>query len=268
MSISQHFSRFMNLCGRLPFARVMKNLMLLFFAGSVVSCSTATKEYNAQEIVDAAIATHGSFKNKEVSFSFRDRNYTVIRDSNGYTYLRNWEDDSLGSVMDILVNGRQFIRLINKENVQVEREWADKYSESINSVLYFFQTPFVLNDLGAIKQFAGEFTIKEEPYLAVKVTFKQDGGGKDFEDVFMYWIHAEKKTVDFLAYSFLTDGGGVRFREAINRRDVKGLLIQDYVNHKGAKGTSLEKLPALFEAGQLENLSLIINDNVKVIELK
>ena len=78
----------------------------------------------------------------------------------------------------------------------------------------------------------------------------------------------ENKTIDFMAYSYLTDGGGVRFREAINRREIKGLLIQDYVNHAADKNTTLDKLPKLFEEGKLENLSMIINENVRVTELK
>ena len=82
-----------------------------------------------------------------------------------------------------------------------------------------FQLPFGLNDPAVIKEYLGQKVINQQLYEKVKVTFLQENGGKDFEDVFVYWIHAESKTVDFLAYSYLTDGGGVRFRQAINRRN-------------------------------------------------
>ncbi len=269
MSERKHFHFSKNLLRILSFGTGMRIVIAsLFFATLAFACNQKAKEYDAQTLVDEAIRQHGDFKYKSVSFEFRDKEYSVTRDDSGYTYTRSWTDDSLGTVMDILVNSRQFARRINGEKVPVTEEWVTKYTESVNSVLYFFQLPYVLNDPGAIKKYMGEQKIKGQLYLAVQVTFQQEGGGKDFEDVFMYWIHAENKTVDFLAYSYLTEGGGVRFREAINRREIKGLLIQDYVNHKAPKDTPLEKLPALFESGQLENLSLITNENVRVTLVK
>jgi hypothetical protein len=247
----------------------MKSLFLVLITSLlIVSCEPSTTKPDPAELLDQAITKHGDFKGKSVSFIFREREYSVTRDGDGYTYTRSWQDDSLGTVMDILVNSRHFTRRINGEKVSLEKGMADKYNNSVNSVLYFFQVPFVLNDPGAIKKYVGDFTIKDEPYYCVQVTFSEDGGGKDFEDVFFYWVHKENKTVDFLAYSYLTEGGGVRFREAINRREIKGLLIQDYVNHGADKTTPLEKLPELFDAGKLENLSMIINENVRVTELK
>lgn len=240
----------------------MKYLILLSFA--LVGACSSPQPHDPQAIVDKAIEVHGSFMDKQVSFTFRDREYSVRRSAGGYTYTRSWQDDSLGFVQDVLVNSRLFHRLVDGDTVAVTEEWAAKYSESVNSVLYFFQLPYVLNDAAAIKKYVGACTIKDEPYLQVQVTFNPEGGGKDHEDVFMYWFHRERGTLDFLAYSYLTEGGGVRFREAINRKEMGGLLIQDYVNYKADKTARLEDLPALFESGKLENLSLIVNERVRV----
>lgn len=235
----------------------------------LVGCSEpAPKNYDAQELVDAAIKAHGSqFKGNVVSFDFRDRRYTVKRKKSGYVYTREWQDDSLGFVKDILVNSSKFTRIVEGDTVEVDEEWTKKFTSSVNSVLYFFQVPYVLNDAGAEKKYLGEFEMKGVKYLGVQVTFSEEGGGEDHEDVFIYWLHPEKKTVDFFAYSYLTEGGGVRFRESINRREFKGLLVQDYINYKAEKGTALESLPALFEKGELEELSLIENDKVKIQSL-
>ena len=269
MSDNQHSNILSNLLCSEPFPYLMKSpIFLLIGLLLVSSCNNESSLKDPEKIINEAIYKHGDFKGKAVSFRFRDREYSVSRDKDGYTYVRYWQDDSLGAVKDILVNSKHFTRRVNGEKVAVNKDWEDKYSNSVNSVLYFFQLPFVLNDAGAIKKYVGKFTIKGEPYQCVQVTFTQDGGGKDFEDVFFYWIHEKNKTVDFLAYSYLTEGGGVRFREAINRREIKGLLIQDYVNHAADKSTPLEKLPKLFEEGRLENLSMIINENVRVTELK
>lgn len=234
---------------------------IIFFVG----CSESPKDYDPQELVNEAISAHGmDLKGKEISFDFRDKKYTVQRKSDGYTYTRSWQDDSLGYVNDVLIDSRDFTRYIDSIKVEVDDEWTLKYSSSVNSVLYFFQVPYVLNDPAAIKNYIGEFEIKGQNYLGLQVTFSEDGGGEDHEDIFLYWIHSKKKTIDYFAYSYLTEGGGVRFREAINRREIKGLIVQDYINYKAEKSTPLSKLPQLFNQETLEELSMIVNENVAV----
>jgi len=244
----------------------MRNLLVLSFIGFGLACnSPKPKEYDPQILVDRAISAHGAnLSGKKISFDFRDRRYTLKRDNDSYSYMRAWQDDSLGFIQDILVNSEDFIRFQDGDSVTLDEEWTRKYANSVNSVFYFFQVPYVLNDRGAIKKFVGEFDIKGEPYLGVQVTFSEEGGGEDFEDVFVYWIHKEFSTVDFFAYSYITDGGGVRFREAINRRKAGGLLIQDYINYKSEKSTPLNALPDLLNQGKLEELSRIENTKVKV----
>jgi hypothetical protein len=240
-----------------PMTKFFIPLILLF---------ACTPPPTGQSLVDAAIATHGSFENKKVTFTFREREYAVIRNGKEFIYTRSWQD-SLGWVEDKLVNSSRFSRTINGEPVEVSEEWSAKYSESVNSVLYFFQIPFVLNDPAAYKKYLGKMTLKGQMYHTVEVTFSQEGGGQDFDDVFMYWIHPENFTIDFLAYKYATEGGGVRFREAINRREISGLLVQDYVNYEAPKETPLLRLPVLFSNDELKKLSEIINENVVVSAL-
>ena len=67
------------------------------------------------------------------------------------------------------------------------------------------------------------------------------------------------------AYNYLTDGGGVRFREAKNIREIDGFLFQDYNNYKPKnKATALDSLPKLFEKASLLLISEIKNKNIKV----
>lgn len=248
------------------FASSMRKLAPLSFVILVIACGTKEpKSYDPQELVDHAITAHGAnLSGKKVSFDYRDRTYTLRREKGSYTFIRAWQDDSLGFVQDILINSKEFTRFQDGDTVVLDEEWSGKYASSVNSVFYFFQIPYVLNDGGVIKKYVGEFEINGEPYLAVQVTFKENGGGEDFQDVFLYWIHKEFSTIDFFAYSYLTDGGGARFREAINRRKASGLLVQDYINYKVEKGTPLKDLPDLFNQGKLEELSRIENTKVKV----
>ena len=71
--------------------------------------------------------------------------------------------------------------------------------------------------------------------------------------------------MDYLAYSYEVDGGGVRFREAYNTRKIGGVLFQDYVNYKHLKNTDVSTFDILFEKGELKELSRIELENVKNI---
>jgi hypothetical protein len=96
----------------------------------------------------------------------------------------------------------------------------------------------------------------------IEVTFKEDGGGSDFEDVYYYWVNQETHFIDYLAYSFKVNGGGVRFRAAFKPRVVDGIRFQDYVNFSAPVGTAIVDLPAMYENNELEELSIIGTDNV------
>ncbi len=179
-----------------------------------------------------------------------------------YTYTRSFQD-SVGVVYDVLINSNDFKRTVDDYDVVLTEEWKKRYGNSVNSVLYFFQIPYVLNDPAARKFYLGEVMINGKSYHIIKVTFNEEDGGKDFEDEFRYWINQETKLVDYLAYNYLTDGGGTRFRQAINRREVDGLVVQDYINYKAnEKFPLLDDLPRLFEKDSLIELSRIINTNV------
>jgi len=97
------------------------------------------------------------------------------------------------------------------------------------------------------------------------VTFDQEGGGVDHEDVYVYWVHKQDMTVDYLAYSYQVNGGGVRFRSAYNRRKIGGIIFQDYINYKHDKDTPVSSLDALYETGKLTELSKIELKNIKTI---
>lgn len=231
-------------------------LVILF----IVSCGAPT----ADKILQSSLAAHGSeqLDQKVVFFDFRDKSYSVNRTASDFIYTRSFPD-STGYIIDSLINSTDFMRYVDGNRISLTNEWETRYANSVNSVLYFFQIPYVLNDPAAIKKFMGSVSINGEPYYSIKVTFQAENGGEDFEDEYRYWIHQDYSTIDFLAYNYHTEGGGTRFRQAINRKDIDGLVIQDYINYKPReKFPALDSLPQLFEMGQLSELSRIYNRNV------
>lgn len=222
----------------------------------------------AQQVVDAAIQAHGQqqLANTRISFDFRDKTYATARTDSGYTYTRMYID-SLDLIEDVLVNSTDFVRMINGDSTIVADTMATKYSNSINSVLYFVQLPYLLNDDAVLKSYEGTSVIDDQTYDVIKVVFKADGGGEDFEDEYRYWFNQKTHLLDYLAYNYQTDGGGVRFREAYNRLERNGILFQDYINYEVPVGTPLHKIPELYKSGRLEVLSKIVNKDISVTRI-
>lgn len=240
----------------------MKTLVLsgiiTFFSGC---------EQKAQKIVDKAIEAHGgaSFQSFFLQFDFRDRHYTAGRNGGIFQYSREFTD-STGTIKDFLSNDG-LTRYRNGSAIEIPEERKQAFTRSVNSVIYFMLLPFGLNDDAVNKEWVEETTIRGESYQVIRVTFDQKGGGEDHEDVFLYWFHTEKNTMDYFAYSYATDGGGLRFREAINPRKNGGLLLQDYINYRPADETvPIDSLKPMFIAGTLKKLSEIRLENLLVTD--
>jgi len=249
----------------------MKQISLLglgFLASTVIVLISCQKEESnkAQETINKAITVHGAdlFEKKKVAFTFRNKQYSSERKGADYIYTRSFED-SLGYVEDKLINSTEFTRTIDNQNIELNSEWKGKYGNSVNSVLYFVEVLYRLNDQAVNKAYGGQISIKGQPYHVIEVTFGETNGGEDFQDEYRFWIHAEDFTLDYLAYNYETEGGGVRFREAFGREKIQGITFQNYINFKpSSKDTPLDELPDLFEKGALKELSKIINEDIKV----
>ncbi len=243
----------------------MKNFIylgLIFVTGILQSCKS--KIENPEILVNNAIQSHGlhELSNKSITFDFRDISYSMYRTDQNYIYTRTFED-SLGKVVDSVFNSSKIRRHRNDSLVNLDEEWSNKYLNSVNSVLYFFQVPFILKDPAAKKLILDQVNIEGQPYYSLKITFSEENGGEDFEDEYRYWIHTEKYTVDYLAYNYQTEGGGTRFRKAINRREINSLTFQDYINFKPeTKFPPLDSLPMHYEKGKLKEVSRITNQNI------
>jgi hypothetical protein len=238
---------------------------LIVFIVLFFSCQQENKS-DADYIINKSIEVSGGkyFENSTISFDFRSKHYKAIRSQNKFQYERQFQD-SLGVIRDVLKNDG-FTRFIDNAVFKVADERAKAYSNSVNSVHYFSILPYGLNDKAVNKTFLGENTIKGKNYYKIKVTFNEDGGGEDFEDVFVYWIHSETYKMDYLAYSYHEDNGvGLRFREAFNERYINNLRFVDFNNYKLKQtNAKLEDLDVLFKNEELRLLSKIELENIKV----
>lgn len=236
--------------------RIICGLCVLMSILLISSCTEKKdKKLTAQEIVDKSIAVSGGelFASSKVSFDFRKRRYISEVIDKNEVLTRITQTDS--SVVKDVRNNKSFTRFVNDIPVVLSDSLARVYSNAVNSVHYFSKLPYGLNDTAVKKDLIGEVDLDNKVYYKIKVTFNEVGGGDDYEDVFLYWINKETFKPDFLGYTFLTDGGGTRFRIAYNERYVNGIRFVDYENYKPK-----DSLMTIFNAD-----SLYLNDGLKLL---
>lgn len=243
----------------------MKYFALLFCGLLILSCKQEqqVKTLTATDIVNKSIAVSGGEQigNSAIDFTFRDKAYIATREQGKFSLMRLSSNDSAKIIIDEL-NNAGFTRRVGThkfgkfETVKVEDSMIPRYSASVNSVHYFSVLPYGLNDQAVNKSLLGEEQIKGMTYYKIKVTFDKEGGGEDYEDVFIYWIDKTTFKADYIAYSYNEDDGkGMRFREAYNERYINGIRFVDYNNYK-----SQDTLIALLELGNAFN-----NDQLQLL---
>jgi hypothetical protein len=242
-----------------------KTLSFLILSFTVFGLGACQEKLDAQAIVSRSIEAHGGkhYENSAIEFSFRDREYRVHRDGGVFNYERIFTD-SLGRFHDFL-NNDFFVREMDGQHFRLSEKDSLAHSNSLNSVIYFALLPYFLNDPAVYKTMLDDVEIDGENYYKIKVSFSPEGGGVDFEDEYVYWFNKDGFTLDYLAYSFHVNGGGSRFRKAINRREVNGITFQDYINYTA--DTTLEdiaKFDELLMAKSLKEVSIIDIKNIVV----
>lgn len=237
--------------------------LFVFFILTLLGCQDFNSKFTADEIIDHAIAYSNKTKldSNALEFAFRNYNYSSTPTCDG---LKLERESKIEPIRDVLLKD-ELTRYKNDSVVNLADTTAFKYYESVNSVHYFMQLPLRLKDEAVNLTNLGTEEIGDDSYYKLKITFSENGGGVDFEDVYIYWFNTEDFSMDYLAYSFLINGGGLRFRKAINRRVIDGVVFQDYENFKSKEKTKdLENIGQMYDQDQLELLSLIENEDIKL----
>lgn len=241
-------------------------LSLWLLQGCSVEESADQKEINNTDpawVQDMWLA-HGELN--DYSFDFRGANYSFRHHEGGFRYTKLLKTDSTNQ-FDVLTD-EGFTRVLNGDTLALDEEKSAAYGEILNSVVYFVCLPQKLKDGAVNMRDMGQTSIKDENYHVLKVSFEEQGGGTDFEDEFMYWVNSKTNFVDYFAYRYHVNGGGVRFRSVLSRETVNGMVFQNYINHEADIKSDLEALPVLYERGELKELSRIIIENIKILPSK
>ena len=240
---------------------------------SMIACLAACGPItDPQVIVDRAIAAHGgsTLDRAVVEFDYRGKHFKATRNNGLFSYERTFTD-STGDVRQVLNNDEVF-QEIDGERTELTDKKRYSIQETLNSVVYFGLTPYFLNDPAVQKKYLGQATIEGEPYHEIEITFLQEDGGPDYEDRFIYWIQADRYTVDYLAYDFHINDGGTRFRKAFNIRTIESVRIADFYNYTAdalpQPGTPIETYEELAARDEVNLLSEIVWENVEIRPLE
>jgi len=258
--------------------KIRNGIIVLSIGLSVIACDNPNSEVKtevevpapkaqlteAEELVLFSIDAHGGdvFKTSHFSFQFRNKLYTIDNNGSEYKYTRK-EKDEKGNLHEETLDNNGYVYFLNNKETALSEEEKEKKVNSLNSVIYFASLPFRLQDPGVQVDYKGQSFIRDTAYQLVTVTFDVSKGGKDYQDEYLYWLNEKTWLVDYLAYNFKENGGGARFRKAINRRKVGGVLIQDYINFEGSPDVELTLLAEQFEKGELKEKSRIELENLK-----
>jgi hypothetical protein len=157
-----------------------------------------------------------------------------------------------------VLTNEYFSRKINGKKQNLSSKESEKYKEGMNAIAYFVLLPYKLSEAAVNLKYLGETTIENNEYDKVYVTFEKEAGGKDHQDEFCYWINKSSHVLDYLSYS----NGGPRFRKAIRRQNVDGVIFQDYDNYKILDtALSTSDYDKAFNAGNAKLLSTIEQKN-------
>ena len=216
-------------------------------------------------IISKAIQAHGGelYDQADYTFVFRKNKYHFKNNGGEFTYQVERKGADGSKIKDVIDNGA-FTRFINDNPITLSEKDISKYTQALNSVIYFATLPHKLKDKAVHKSYKGTTNIKGLEYKVVEVFFDKEGGGADHDDTYHYWVNTQTNMIDYLAYNYTVNGGGARFRSFYNRRNVGGIIFQDYINWGAHKDTPLAQLPALFETGKLKEFSKIVTENVQI----
>ena len=225
------------------------------------------EDLTLEAIIDSVYHKYGSEKinSANIYFDFRDFQYAYEQDKAGVKRSRKFTNDKGEEIYDVW-QGNTLTRTINGKQVELTEKDEKAYINSINSVFYFAFLPKALKDPAVNTELLDEVEIKGKMYYKIKVTFDEKGGGDDFNDIFLYWVSIEDYSMDYFSYQYFTEGGGVRFREVLDAKNVNGIIFQDYNNYGPIEDfmNRYEEVDAIFSEDGLELVSEIKLENIRV----
>lgn len=246
------------------------SIVLFSLIVTLFACSDMRKEEEPiDELISHIKQKHGSglITQRNISFTFRGRDYEQrIEEGRSVKFRRFVEEGD--TIVDKWIRTESFFeRHINGELVTVTDSAKQEHKSAINSVFHFTFLPLFLTNNAVNAEIIDTVSIGTDPYCKIKFTFNKDVelDIPSTDNIYIYWINLNNKTLDYLAYEYFTNDGGLRFRKAYNRRSIGGITFQDYMNYRPRDTTvTLMTIDEAYNRREIEEVSKIVNTNIQV----
>ena len=255
----------------------MPRLALAVLVLTLGACGRPAPQGDARALalIDRARAHHGSalLDRAEVTFQFRGTPFVLRRDGGRFRYART-TTDSLGRTVEDVVDNDGTYRIIDGVEVRLDSAQAARTETAVNSVAYFALLPAPLADPAVRARLLTPDHVGGQDYDRVEVTFAREGGGRDHQDRYVYWLRQADGEIGHYAYSYLETPGdtaraatGTRFRVPLGGRRVGGVLFQDWRNLSADSLGALEQFGDAYDRGRTFTVSEVVLDSVHVRRL-
>jgi hypothetical protein len=235
---------------------------------SAASTSAWAEKVERLEIVDRAIEYHGgaAFTSSEIRFELCSKS--------GCSTVRTRVDGGLfdHEVSARVSAGERRVRVTNDsveltENgeprpVAAERE--QELRDWVMARIYFALLPFRLDDPSVYKQDLGLEEWDGRRLHKVKVTFTP-GSSTHARDEYLYWFDPASGRLEQFAYSYATDGGGLRFRRTFDHRTIGGIHFFDQQNYGvDGPGLAVDLVTPEYVERVMRHVSTITLDRIQI----
>ena len=247
--------------------RLMRTFSKALLCCFVLTTAALAAEPDRVSIIDEAIAFHGGdlyrHSSTELDLCSKSGCFRVRAAVDGDRFDHTVSGKSRGAEVEVRITNDTVEAKQDGRSIEVGAADEQRRRDFVMARVYFPFLPYRLTDPGVFHEDLGIVDWDGRRLHKVKVTF-QPGSSTDADDEYMYWFDPDTGRVEYFAYSYSNNGGGIRFRRAIDHRRVGGILFFDQEN-LGAEGGDLrvDDIDAAF-VETLRHVSTVRLQNIRV----
>ena len=246
---------------RITAGRLLTDLTLVLGLTLSAAAAETPELVERLDVVDRAIALHGGgvYRRSETRLETCSKSgcSQVVAKADGSRFDYTVSGKSQGAQLTVRATNDTVEVHRDGQAVVIAAHEEQSFRDWTMSRVYFCFLPYRLNDPGVFKQDLGLVTWEGRRLHKVKVTFEA-GSSTDASDEYVYWLDPQTARVEYFAYSYDNNGGGLRFRRAINHRRVGGILFFDQENlGVDGPGLSVDAIDATYVRDKLRHVSTV-----------
>ncbi len=228
--------------------------IILLIAFTFISCKKDHSNLDANQILGKAIESSGkrALYNATLKFNLEDVYYASKRKGHQYEFqMKRAVDDSTEHIAKALNGGFEY--KINDE-VQDFGSRAIEIEKNLTAFINFMTLPAIFeNDNSLLIQRKEDIFIRDQLYFVINILLTARLP-TDPTISYNLYVNPNNFDVEFIAYDLEPSRGVIFLKEAINKREVDGVVFNDFITYYAPEDNyTLNDLPNLLDT---ENLAI------------